>query len=110
MKTYWIGRQPEVDIVLEMESISNLHAELVVTDDGEYFLTDCGSTNGTFRRKEGQWQRFRQAFITPDEPLRLGSLETTARKLLAKLGRTQGRHDVATYYHRNPATGNFERK
>jgi predicted component of type VI protein secretion system len=42
-----IGRAADNDIVLTHDSISGNHAKLQLTD-GEYYLVDLGSTNGTF--------------------------------------------------------------
>ena len=39
--------------------------------------------NGTFRRDGDAWAPIRGAFVTPDEPLRIGDYETTAAALLA---------------------------
>lgn len=45
--TYSIGRRADNDIVIEDPYASGSHAELEVTEDG-VFLTDLGSTNGSF--------------------------------------------------------------
>lgn len=42
-----IGRAAENDLVLADASVSNEHAQVLV-EDGSYFLSDLGSTNGTF--------------------------------------------------------------
>lgn len=86
MKTLVIGRSAYADIVLADASIALHHAELVVTDDGRYFLTDCAGETGTWRQKgqaEGGsgWVPLRQAFVSPDEPLRLGDHLCTAAEL-----------------------------
>ena len=43
-----IGRKSENDVVLNNSSVSGRHAEIFVNEDGIVFLTDLGSTNGTF--------------------------------------------------------------
>jgi serine phosphatase RsbU (regulator of sigma subunit) len=51
-----IGRQPESTIFLESLAVSRLHA-LVVCENGDYFVEDTGSSNGTFvngKRIEGR--------------------------------------------------------
>lgn len=43
-----VGREGAVDIKNRHETMSRLHAEVTVDDDGSVFLTDVGSTHGTF--------------------------------------------------------------
>lgn len=48
-KTCWtIGRSNDNDLVLSDHWVSRNHAMLQQTDDGEFFLVDLGSRNGTF--------------------------------------------------------------
>jgi len=82
--TLTIGRSAYADIIIADASIAPNHAELVVTDDGRYFLTDCGSTGGSWREQAGMkgvLEPVRQAFVKPDEPLRLGEYACTASGL-----------------------------
>ena len=85
MKTLVIGRSAYADTILADASIAPHHAELVVTDDGRYFLTDCAGDTGTWRQKRqadgSGWTAIRQDFVTPDEPLRLGDHFCTAAEL-----------------------------
>ncbi|MDJ0948649.1 MAG: FHA domain-containing protein [Alphaproteobacteria bacterium] len=85
MKAFRIGRSRKNDVIIDHNSVSREHCELVATDEGRYYLTDCNSANGTFRRKKGEWTRIRQEFVAPDEPIRLGEYETTARNLAREL-------------------------
>lgn len=41
-----LGRSDDNSIVIDDESISSNHAELVLNDNGDYEVTDLGSTNG----------------------------------------------------------------
>ena len=87
MRTLVIGRSPFADVVLADASVASHHAELVVTDDGRLHLTDCAGGTGTWRRQgagaeDGGWARIRQAFVSSEEPLRLGDHLCTARELL----------------------------
>ena len=92
MKTYVIGRSALADIVLADESVAPRHAEVVVTDDGRYHLTDCATASGTWRRISASgsetsvapplWEPLRQAFVQGDEPLRLGEHHCTLKDLL----------------------------
>ena len=96
MRTFVIGRSPEADIVLADASVGRRHAELVVTDDGRFHLTDCGGGDGTWRavaRRGGEeiWERTRQSFVAVSQPLRFGSYRVTVQELLSR--RAPGLHD-----------------
>lgn len=61
------------------------HAELVVSDAATIYLTDCASTNGTYRRENDEWVECRQDYVEADELVALGNYQTTARELLARV-------------------------
>lgn len=88
MRTLVIGRSTFADVVLADASVASHHAELIVTDDGRLHLTDCAGGTGTWRRngdagpEDSDWIRIRQAFVSHEEPLRLGDHFCTARDLL----------------------------
>ena len=42
-----MGRSPDVDIVLDSDTASRRHAELVRDDRGRWWVRDLGSVNGT---------------------------------------------------------------
>ncbi|MFO0666559.1 MAG: GGDEF domain-containing protein [Polyangiaceae bacterium] len=46
-----IGRGTECDIWLEDPGVSRVHARVVRDEDGEYYVEDMGSTNGTFMKR-----------------------------------------------------------
>lgn len=84
---YRIGRGSDVDIQLRDESVSRVHAELIATRQGAFYLTDCGSTGGSYVARDSAWVPIRQAFISPTEVIMLGRYQTTARQLIAMVGR-----------------------
>src|ERR1044072_5723280 len=43
-----IGRAPGNDLVMESRHVSAQHAQLIVDEDGQVFINDLGSSNGTF--------------------------------------------------------------
>lgn len=43
-----VGRDPEMELSLEIPEVSNHHATLYVEPDGELYVVDVGSTNGTY--------------------------------------------------------------
>jgi pSer/pThr/pTyr-binding forkhead associated (FHA) protein len=85
MKAYTIGRGQKADIVVADTSVSRVHAELVSTDDGRFYLTDCGSKFGTFIQRDAKWKRIRQVYIRPRDPVKLGEYETSAAQLIEML-------------------------
>ena len=89
MRSYVIGRSPYADIVLADPTVDRRHAEVVTTEDGRLYLTDCVSEGGTWRRaaskQDGEaplWSRLRQGFVSAQEPLRFGEHEASLEALL----------------------------
>jgi pSer/pThr/pTyr-binding forkhead associated (FHA) protein len=84
MKAWTIGRNRECDIVIADTSVSRVHAELVETDDGRFYLTDCGSKFGTFVGGDGKddWSAVRQVYIAREGRIRLGEYEASVAELL----------------------------
>ncbi|MCB0325289.1 MAG: FHA domain-containing protein [Bdellovibrionales bacterium] len=77
-----IGRSSECDIVLADPSVSRVHAELTVSDDGSLAVADRKSTSGTFLVQNGEPRRIAASKIAPGEAVRFGSMELTAAELL----------------------------
>lgn len=48
MKLIKIGRSSSCDVVLQSENVSSHHAEITVLDNGEIFICDKNSSNGTY--------------------------------------------------------------
>jgi ABC-type multidrug transport system ATPase subunit len=46
-RVYWIGRDPDADVVVDTPVVSWRHAQLLVAA-GQWLIQDAGSTNGTF--------------------------------------------------------------
>lgn len=80
---YRIGRGSGVDIQLDDDSVSRVHAELIATQSGAYYLTDCVSSGGSYVAHNGEWKRIRQEFIDPTDAILLGRYQTTAPALIA---------------------------
>ena len=80
---YRIGRGSDVDIQIDDMSISRIHAELIATKSGSYYLTDCESSNGSFVWRDSVWMPIKQDFISPTEHIALGTYQTTATQLIA---------------------------
>jgi serine phosphatase RsbU (regulator of sigma subunit)/pSer/pThr/pTyr-binding forkhead associated (FHA) protein len=59
-----LGRHPECDVVLDQGAVSRQHAQILLID-GEYFIEDLKSRNGTL--VNGQLVQSRQALCDGDE-------------------------------------------
>jgi hypothetical protein len=86
-----IGRSPSADVVLADTSVAPHHAELVITADGRFHLTDCASGGGTWIKGawikgeaggDPDWRPVRQDFVQPAQLLRLGDYQCTVADLL----------------------------
>lgn len=83
MKIHSIGRKGAAILIDDPDAgISRLHAELTITDDGRYYLVDCGSKFGTSVRRNGKWEDVKQSWVESGDELRLGRRVIRLRELL----------------------------
>lgn len=83
------GRIPcDIMVPSSEDSVSRPHLEITLTDDGFYYVVDVGSANGTSVFRGGDWRRLTQDYVRKDEPIRLGTYETTIHSLLARTRRS----------------------
>ncbi len=80
-RTYIIGRKGQIH--LYDRTASAQHAELK-TVDNRLYLTDLGSTNGTFLIKDGKRTRFTEGFVDLDQTLAFGNQVCSVRELVAR--------------------------
>ena len=78
---FTIGRSKECDIVLADDSVSRLHAELIYLKDGNLFITDCHSKNGTTLVRNGKKESVRQEFLSLNDTLQFGDITMTVKEL-----------------------------
>lgn len=97
-----VGRGRHADVRLTDASVSRLHAELVVADDGMLHLGDCSSANGTWIEQEGEWKRVTQRAVALNDRLRLGSIDISVSELVGRAGSNIG--DAARAH---PAAGDL---
>ena len=84
---YTVGRDPSAAIVLQHETVSRVHAELVPVTDGQIYITDCASTSGTFIDEGGRWHEISQSFVGAGGRLRFGEVEVSVQRLLVDISR-----------------------
>ena len=82
IRNYLIGRSEQADVVFSDGSVSRHHAELTLSADGRYYLSDRASTQGTFVMRGSNWGKIRQDFVAPHDLVRFGNHQTTAAQLL----------------------------
>ena len=80
-RTYVIGRKG--NIPLNDKTTSAQHAKLVVLNN-KLYLTDLGSTNGTFLLSDGKRTRFTEGYVELDQTLAFGNQVCSVRELVAR--------------------------
>lgn len=97
IKTYLLGRSPECDVVIHDKSLSRLHAEVICQEDGQVYVTDRASTNGSYVRDGSGWRKIRQVLLMPGDAVRLGDVELTGKHLrdmcMRRAAKPSGRGD-----------------
>ena len=82
-RTYIIGR--EGHIYINDPTVSKQHAELQITN-GEVYLRDLDSTNGTFLIKNNRLVPFHEGYVQLHQPIVLGNRQYTVQSLLEIAG------------------------
>ncbi|MDY0103194.1 MAG: FHA domain-containing protein [Lentimicrobium sp.] len=80
-ETLFIGRSLENHLVIKNDKISSRHCSVKQLADGEYLISDLGSSNGTFINN----QRIMQSSFFETDELRLASYPVKAKILLTLL-------------------------
>jgi predicted component of type VI protein secretion system len=80
---YVIGR--EGNIYINDPTVSKRHAEIEVID-GEVYLRDLESTNGTFLIKNNRLIPFNEGYVQLHQPILLGNRQYTIKSLLEIAG------------------------
>jgi pSer/pThr/pTyr-binding forkhead associated (FHA) protein len=81
-RTFTIGRDKKCDIPIADDSVSRLHAELTLSEDGKLSLTDSGSSNGTVLLRQGKSRRVQREILSPADRVRFGSVELGVQDLV----------------------------
>ena len=82
-RTYVIGR--EGHIYINDATVSKQHAEIQVVN-GEVYLRDLDSTNGTFLIKNNRLVPFNEGYVQLNQPIVLGNRQYTIQSLLEIAG------------------------
>ena len=65
-----VGRDPDCEICIDHSTVSSVHCELALSNDGVY-IHDCNSTNGTFVNGEPVME----AWLDAGQEVRLGDVK-----------------------------------
>lgn len=79
---FTIGRDRRCDVPIADDSVSRLHAEIVVAEGSRILLTDCRSSNGTFVIRNGRKETVREAYVAPGDTVQFGSVTMPMTDLL----------------------------
>jgi pSer/pThr/pTyr-binding forkhead associated (FHA) protein len=82
-RTYIIGR--EGHIYLDDKTVSKQHAEIQIMN-GEIYLRDLQSTNGTYLVKNNRLVAFAEGYVQMNQPVVIGNKQYTIRRLLEMAG------------------------
>ena len=82
-RTYIIGR--EGHIFLDDKAVSKQHAEIQIMN-GEIYLRDLHSTNGTYLVKNNRLVAFAEGYVQLNQLVVIGSKQYTIKKLLEIAG------------------------
>jgi pSer/pThr/pTyr-binding forkhead associated (FHA) protein len=82
-RTYIIGR--EGHIYINDPTVSKQHAEIQVIN-GEVYLRDLDSTNGTYLIKNNRLVPFHEGYVQLHQPIVLGNRQYTVQSLLEIAG------------------------
>ena len=82
-RTYVIGR--EGHIYINDPTVSKQHAEIQVIN-GEVYLRDLDSTNGTFLIKNNRLVPFNEGYVQLHQPIVIGNRQYTIHSLLEIAG------------------------
>ena len=75
-----VGRDPDCELQINHSTISSVHCELALSNDGVY-LRDCESTNGTFLNGDP----VKEAWLLQGQELKLGDVELFVESIDAKI-------------------------
>ena len=103
MRVFSIGRARGVAFHIDDESVSRIHAEIIQSRSGAMYLTDCGSSGGTFLWQDSEWLEIRQAYVDKSHRVKFGEVEVDVAKLLSLTSSGSSERVVD----KTPGTGNL---
>lgn len=102
---FTIGRERTCDIPIADESVSRLHAELTVLENGKLFLTDCHSSNGTALLRDGSPRSISQEIVQPTDRVQFGNIVLSMADIMDSLRGRIAQPAPSLQPRRNPPMG-----
>src|SRR5437870_8823725 len=84
-RRFTVGREKGCDIPIADDSVSRLHAEIWLADDGALMMADRGSSNGTTLLRGGQSFPLRQDVLLPGDQVRFGGVSLGVSDLVSAI-------------------------
>lgn len=81
-----LGSLADCDLVVAGDTVSPIHAQLMLTREGFLNVLDAGSDHGTWLGRNGQWIRVMKAELGQNDRIRFGEVEVTLEQLLPLFG------------------------
>ena len=81
-----LGSWSECDLVIEGDTVSQIHAQLLLTRDNFLNVLDAGSEHGTWLYRNGQWIRAMRIELGQNDRIRFGDVEVAVDRLLEAFG------------------------
>lgn len=94
LRSILVGREETCDIKLSDRSVSRVHAELQLLDNGDFYVTDCNSSQGTFVEQDGGRTPVKQMQVRRRAVLVLGKARLPLGDVVAYIERTSARPPV----------------
>ncbi len=81
-RRFTIGRERQCDVAVFDDSVSRLHAEIWLADDGSLMMSDCGSVNGTTVVRGQEKFPLRQEVMLPGDLVRMGGVMLSVQEMV----------------------------
>jgi pSer/pThr/pTyr-binding forkhead associated (FHA) protein len=85
-KTYTIGRDLTCDFPVAHDSVSRVHAEIIILDGGKVQVADRNSRNGTRLVREGRMYQLQREDVLPTDQIQFGEATIQVADILSSLG------------------------
>jgi len=104
-REFLVGRDPACAFVLSDDTVSGRHAELSLTADGQLFVVDRASRNGTSTVVGGVRKKVRQAVVGRGDSIVFGDCSVPVADLIAAVQVANARdEDARARQPRQPVT------
>jgi len=84
-RRFTIGRERSCDVPIADDSVSRVHAEIWLGDDGALMMADRGSSNGTVLLRHGQELPLTDGVVMAADQVRFGSVTLTVADLIGAI-------------------------